>query len=190
MPRNQPALDFLSSRRSVPPKLLAAPAPDRAALTELLTVAARSPDHGMLVPWRFVVLEQAALRRVAAEIKRIGGDLGRDPAMLEKAAAVYESSPLAVAVVLSPKSTEKIPMEEQVLSAGAVCLALVNVALAAGWGAGWVSGWAAHEAEFVPAILGLGAEESIAGMVHIGTGPAQGDRPRPDLGAITTWLAD
>src|SRR5690606_31779318 len=101
--RNEAVLDFLARRRSVPPKLIAAPAPDRAALRDLLALAARSPDHGMLVPWRFVVLEEPALRRLAETSAATGAAEGLDPAQIAKGRAVYDSSPLAVAVISSPR---------------------------------------------------------------------------------------
>ena len=47
--KNQAALDFLATRRSHSPKVLTAPVPDRAEVEELLTYAARSPDHGAVV---------------------------------------------------------------------------------------------------------------------------------------------
>lgn len=187
---NAAVLDFLATRRSVPPKLLKDPAPSREELAPLLTLAARVPDHGMLTPWRFIVLEAPALRRIADQIATLGEQHGTDPADVAKAQAVYTTSPLAVVVVSSPKPPIKIPEAEQVLSAGAVCLTLVNAALAAGWGAGWVTGWAAHDARFLPTILGLMAGETVAGIVHIGTGPAQDDRPRPDVAALTDWRAE
>lgn len=59
--RNQAALDFLLTRRSRPAKTLRAPVPSRAELEEILTAAARTPDHGKLEPWRFIVLEKPAL---------------------------------------------------------------------------------------------------------------------------------
>ena len=62
--RDAAALTFLATRRSRPPKLLAAPAPDRAALREILTIAARVPDHGKLAPWRFVVIAGEARARL------------------------------------------------------------------------------------------------------------------------------
>jgi hypothetical protein len=60
-----------------------------------------------------------------------------------------------VAVILSPKPSEKIPQWEQEMSAGAVCLSLVNACLAAGWGAGWLTGWRARHAGFCDRGLGL-----------------------------------
>ena len=62
---NPAALDFLLTRRSRPGKTLALPVPDDAVLETLLTAAARTPDHGKLEPWRFIVLEKPALQRLA-----------------------------------------------------------------------------------------------------------------------------
>lgn len=36
---------------------LEAPGPDRAQLERLLAAAVRAPDHGLLRPWRFMVVE-------------------------------------------------------------------------------------------------------------------------------------
>jgi nitroreductase len=186
--KNQAALDFLATRRSTPPKTLTGPAPGREELAGLLALAARVPDHGMLTPWRFVVLDAPALRRVSGEVAARGAAAGLDPEQVAKGRAVFDTSPLAVAVVASPVASEKIPAIEQSHSAACVCLSLVNAALAAGWAAGWVTGWAAHDRRVLPAILGLAATETIAGLVHIGTGATPAERPRPDIQSLTTWL--
>ncbi len=186
---NQPALDFLLSRRSRPAKTLTTPVPDRATLDVLLTAAARTPDHGKLEPWRFVVLARPALERLAAEIPATGERLGIEPERIAKMTAQFADAHLVVAVIAVPRSTEKVPAIEQTLSAGAVCLSLLNAALAAGWGANWLTGWAVHDAAFARDHLGLKGEEYVAGMIHIGTETsAPPDRPRPDLGAVVTWV--
>ena len=59
------ASTFLKTRRSRPAKLLTAPYPDRDTIAEFLTMAARTPDHGKLEPWRFIVVEHAAMARLA-----------------------------------------------------------------------------------------------------------------------------
>lgn len=186
---NPAALDFLLSRRSRPARTLAAPVPGRAELERLLTAAARVPDHGMLVPWRFVVLQQPALRRLGELAARRAAAEGLDPERVEKAALSWRDGNLAVAVVMVPRPTEKIPEIEQVLSAGAACLSLLNAALAAGWGANWITGWAVHDEHFRREGLGLAEGERIAGIIHIGTETAAPpERPRPDIAAITTWV--
>ncbi|MDP5086461.1 MAG: nitroreductase [Yoonia sp.] len=187
---NPAALEFLLTRRSRPAKTLTTPVPDRATVQTLLTAAARTPDHGKLEPWRFVVLEKAALARLADLVVVRGAALGLEPEAIDKAQTQYANADLAIAVISAPKPSEKIPQIEQVYSAGAVCLALVNAALAAGWGANWLSGWASHDRDFIREGLGLADHESVAGFIHLGSeSSAPPERPRPDLDAITTWVS-
>lgn len=188
---NTAALEFLLNRRSRPAKTLQAPAPDRAALAPILTAAARSPDHGKLEPWRFIVLERPALDRLAALAVTRGTALGLDPDQIEKTRTTYADSPLAVVVVSAPIPSEKVPEIEQIYSAGAVCLSLLNAALASGWGANWLSGWASHDRGFVEDGLGLAPGEAVAGVIHIGTErAAPPERPRPDLDQKTQWMSE
>ncbi|ATG40310.1 nitroreductase family protein [Phaeobacter piscinae] len=188
-PRNDAALTFLLSRRSRPAKTLVAPAPDRAALMPLLRAAARTPDHGKLEPWRFVVIEKPAMARLADLTSKAGERLGKSAEDIAKARSQFELGHLAVAVVEVQKASPKIPAIEQTYSAGAVCLALLNAALAAGWGANWLSGWASHDPDFCAEAFGLHPHERIAGLIHIATeASAPPERPRPDLDALTTWM--
>ncbi len=187
---NPDALNFLLTRRSRPAKTLVAPAPSVEDLKPLLLAAARTPDHGKLEPWRFIVIPQQAMPKLAATAQRRGEALGLDPEQIAKGRAQFDQGLLAVAVIESPKVSEKIPEIEQTYSAGAVCLALLNAALAAGWGANWLSGWPSHDRGFMTEALGLAPRERIAGFVHIATeGAVPPERPRPDLDAITEWLA-
>lgn len=188
---NPDAMAFLLARRSRPAKTLTGPAPDDAALMPLLTAAARTPDHGKMEPWRFIVLREGALRRLGNEVADCGLRLGKSPEDIAKARDAYDRSPLAVAVIEVQKDSPKIPPLEQTYSAGAVCLALLNAALASGWGANWLSGWASHDRGFVEGALGLAPHERVAGVIHIGTeSSVPPERPRPDLAAITTWVSE
>ena len=187
--RNQAALDFLLTRRSRPAKTLTGPAPDREALAPILTAAARSPDHGKLEPWRFIVLERGALDRLAELVGERGKALNEAPEQITKAQSAFADSPSAVVVVSSPVPSPKVPEIEQLYSAGAVCLALLNAALASGWGANWLTGWVSHDRAFLHDGLGLDDHETVAGIIHIGTETsAPPERPRPDVSAITTWV--
>lgn len=186
---NPDALAFLLSRRSRPARTLGPPVPGRAELLTLLTAAARVPDHGKLEPWRFLVLEKPALARLAALAAARGAALGLEPEQVAKGVAQYAEADLAVAVVGVPRETDRIPQIEQTLSAGAVCLSLLNAALAAGWGANWLTGWPVYDAAFRAEGLGLAPGEWVAGVVHIGTETAAPpERPRPDLARIVTWV--
>jgi len=186
---NPAALDFLLTRRSRPAKTLTTPVPDRVAVTQLLTAAARTPDHGKLEPWRFIVLEKAALSRLADLIPGRAAALGIADEKRDKAINQFTNADLAVAVIEAPVASDKVPAIEQTYSAGAVCLSLLNAALASGWGANWLSGWASHDRDFCRDGLGLEPHERIAGLIHIGTETnAPPERPRPDLAQKVTWV--
>ena len=186
---NPQALEFLLTRRSRPAKTLAEPVPDRATLETLLTAAARTPDHGKLEPWRFIILGKGAMPRLADVAQARGIALGLDDEQIAKGRGQFDQGHLAVAVIEVQKPSPKIPLLEQTYSAGAVCLALVNAALAAGWGANWLSGWPSHDREFMQSALGLADHERIAGLIHIGTETsAPPERPRPDIAALSTWV--
>ena len=49
-------LSGLATRRSGKPRDLVEPGPSRQELRAMLAVAARTPDHGKLAPWRFVTV--------------------------------------------------------------------------------------------------------------------------------------
>lgn len=182
------SLSRLLSRRSVPPRWLAEPGPGAADVDTLLTVAARVPDHGKLVPWRFILIEGEARQRLGEVlVKAFRAD---NPAADEEKLAVererFSHAPLVVAVVSHVVPHVKIPEWEQVLSAGAVCMNLLNAATALGYGASWLSGWAAFDRRVLDA-LGLAPNERIAGFVHIGTATEKPtDRDRPSLADIVT----
>ena len=74
----------------------------------------------------------------------------------------------------------QVPEQEQLLSAGCSCFALLQAAQALGFGAQWLTGWAAYD-PIIAARLGLVADERIVGFIHIGTPrePAP-ERARPD----------
>lgn len=189
MPNPSPAtLDFLRSRRSRPAKTLTGPVPDLDGLADLLTIAARTPDHGKLEPWRFIVLEKPSLARLATTVRPAAVRLGIAEEKVAKMEAQFGDAELVVAVVAAPVASEKVPEIEQTLSAGAVAMQLLNAALAAGWGANWLTGWLCHDRTWREAELGLAPHEWIAAFIHIGTEKmAPPERPRPDLNRIVTW---
>ena len=100
MEKNTAALEFLLTRRSRPQKTLIAPVPTRDQLTPILTAAARTPDHGKLEPWRFIVLEKGALRRL--------GDLARTRAARSGKSAP-PGTPAKVSVPPSARTTDRSP---------------------------------------------------------------------------------
>jgi nitroreductase len=182
------ALELLKTRRSIKPAELTGPGPSAAEIETLLTVASRVPDHGKLVPWRFIIFEGDA--RLSAGEAIVAAFRTRYPdAKPEHVAAERNRlarAPLVVAVVSRAAPHVKIPEWEQVLSAGASAMSLVLAAHALGYGANWITEWYAYDRGVLDA-LGLQQNERIAGFVHIGR-PAQHveDRARPSIGQIVT----
>jgi len=183
-------LGLLATRRSVNPKFLAGPGPSRAEIETLLTIASRVPDHGKLAPWRFLVIDGAARGRLGATALAIhlmdAPDL--DEAGRQADLNRFALAPLVIGVVSRAREHAKIPIWEQQLSAGAVCMALSVAAKALGFSSAWLTEWPAYSAPF-RAALGLVDDERIAGFVHIGRAAiAPDDRPRPALADIVTWM--
>lgn len=190
MPEARPeVLDFLLNRRSRPAKTLGPEAPDRAMLETLLTAASRTPDHGKLVPWRFIVLTDPDVRRdLATKAEARMQAMGLEADKVEKNARAFSYGGAIVAVIASPKASTKIPDWEQDMAAGGVCLALLNAALAAGWGANWLTGPLCRDEPFLGDAFGCTPGEFIAGFLHIGNETVTpADRDRPEIAAITEW---
>ncbi len=189
----QDVLAFLRTRRSVVAADIIAPGPDERQLSHIMEAAVRVPDHGKLTPWRFIILQDDAKAAYAALLRRLW--LADNPSAAQDApvpeADFAVRAPLVITVVSSPREHPKIPVQEQLLSAGAVCMALVNAALACGFAAQWRTGWPATD-ERVLHKLGLAAHESIAGFVFIGSrrpdAPPLTDRRRPFWQHLTSRL--
>lgn len=181
----------LNERRSVPAKQLAEPGPDPATLERMLQAAVRVPDHGKRVPFRF--LRIAGDARVALGERLAARALERDPAAgsaaLDKDRMRFAHAPLVIAVVARLGPDEKIPASERFSSASCVCFALLQAVQACGFGAQWLTGWPAYD-PVVLALLGLGADERIAGFIHIGTPKLEApERERPDAASLLSdWM--
>src|SRR5215813_7436255 len=182
------AVDLLKTRRSVKPIELTGPAPEPAELETLLTIASRVPDHGKLTPWRFVVFEGEARHKAGEAIAEafVAKYPDAKPEHIAYERTRLARAPLVIAVVSRAAPHVKIPEWEQVLSSGAAAMNLLTAAHALGFTATWITEWYAYDRRVLDAI-GLGANEKIAGFVHIGKpkSPPE-DRPRPPLSEIVT----
>lgn len=184
-------LAVLASRRSVPSRLLGAPGPDPGQLLHLLTAASRVPDHGKLVPWRFLLIRGDTRLRLGDLLaaRALARDANASPAAIEKDRLRFSFAPLIVTVVARLTPGHKVPEQEQLLAAGSVCFALLQAAQAMGFGAQWLTGWAAYDPE-IGQRLGLATNERVVGFIHIGTATdVAPERDRPDVAALTSELS-
>ncbi|HEX8644672.1 MAG TPA: nitroreductase [Allosphingosinicella sp.] len=175
-------VSLLETRRSGRPRDLVAPGPSTEELRRILAIAARTPDHGKLHPWRFVHVPQNR-RGAFAELLR-SAYLVDNPAPgrleLEANERFAHQAPELVVALSTPTVPHKIPVWEQHLSCGAACMNLLTATHAMGYAAGWVTGWAAYSPAVREALGASGEQDRIAGFIFLGTPAAElEERLRP-----------
>jgi len=183
--------DALLTRRSASARHLTAPGPDRQALDSILFAASRAPDHGRLVPFRFIVIDDASRTRfadvlAAAALADVPGLVAPE---VERAREKAYQGPCLVALIgrIDP-AHPKIPASDQWLTVGCALENLLLAAQAAGFAAAVRSG-RALEAQPVREAFALGPNEHFTCFVALGTAaewpPA---KPKPALDQIvSTW---
>lgn len=180
-------LSLLETRRSAKPRDLVAPAPDAAQLHRILAAAMRTPDHGKLAPWRFVIVPDAqreALARLLETAYRAEKP-GAGRLELEAMRTFAHQAPALVVVLSHPVESAKAPLWEQQLSAGAATMNLLHAAHALGFAGSWITGWPAFN-DRVRDAFGA-APDRIAGFLFLGTpGRPMEERPRPDYDAVVS----
>jgi nitroreductase len=185
-------LTLLRTRRSGKPRDLAAPGPDASQLRSILEVAMRTPDHGKLAPWRFVVIGDDQRDTLGNLLERAYRAEKPDAGRLEIEAMhqFAHQAPTLIVVLSSPAAGSKVPVWEQELSAGAAIMNLSHAAHAMGFAAGWLTGWPAYS-DLVRDAFG-DVDSRIAGFVFMGTpSRALEERPRPDYDAVVSlWNPD
>ncbi|HLT64513.1 MAG TPA: nitroreductase [Pseudohongiella sp.] len=162
------ALIALQTRVSAP--RVKAPAPDRQTLEQIFKAAFRTADHGLLKPWRFLVIQGQSLQRFADLFA--AAVLADKPDSTETDISSIRNkalrAPLVVVGIACPKAAPKVPESEQLLSAGGALQNMLTAAFALGVGAIWRTGpMATHPV--VMQGLGLQPGESIIGFVYMGT---------------------
>jgi nitroreductase len=178
-------LSLLETRRSGKARDLVGPGPNGEEIERMLKIAARTPDHGKLFPWRFVVVDQdqreslaLLLREALAEEDPSAPRLKRD-----KAEEFARQGAALVVLVSAPTHDHKIPVWEQQLSCGAAGMNLLLAAHAFGYVGSWLTGWAAYSKRVRSAFCGPG--ETIAGFIFIGhPGFELEERPRAPLATV------
>ena len=99
---NPTFLQALDARRSVPSKQLSAPGPDDSTLLRMLTAASRVPDHGKLVPFRFL--------RISGDARHALGEAlaARTLALNPKAELAARQAALRALIEARPPDLQKV----------------------------------------------------------------------------------
>lgn len=168
------ALDLLLNRRSA--SRLAEPAPAGQVLENIFHAGMRAPDHGALQPWRFIVIEGEGRDRFSKVLEKAAIAEALDEKGIEKARTAPFRAPMIIAVVAWCDDDHKVPVWEQVVSAGCAVMAMQMAAVAQGFNGIWRSGiWT--ESEAVREALHCREQDEVVGFLYLGT---------PQLKASTT----
>lgn len=178
-------LSLLETRRSGKPRELVGPGPTAQEMERILSIAARTPDHGKLFPWRFVTVAEDQRDELALLFRRAlaAEDECALAAKHQKADEFAHYAGQLVVLISAPIADHKIPVWEQELSCGAAGMNLLLAAHALGYVAGWVTGWYAYSEYVRGAFCAPG--ERIAGFIFIGHAMRDlEERPRAPLATV------
>ncbi|MDO8449722.1 MAG: nitroreductase family protein [Rhodoferax sp.] len=186
---------LIHSRQNVLPRRLDEPGPSPQQLQEILGAAAAAPDHGRLMPWRFVIVPTARRERLAEVFGQALVD--RDPnaslAQIDNAREKAHRAPFLMLAIVRlaggevraskaperdahhPEATEateateaEVSDAERFVSFGCAIQNIVLSAHAAGFGTGLTSGQAMASPR-LRALFGLGENEQAVCCINIGT---------------------
>ncbi len=183
------ALELLHNRVSCP--VLLEPAPSAEQMENLFKAAMRAPDHASLRPWRFLVVENEQ-REALGEVYLKAG-LEDDPELSEakqkKLRNAALRAPVVVVAIANKTEHPKVPMSEQIITAGCATHAMLYAAHAQGIGAMWRTGPMAYHPT-VMSELGLTEQEEIVGFLYLGTPKVVRQAPEVDTTEyVTRWEA-
>lgn len=176
------AIQALLTRRSR--GQLAPPAPPRAVLEKAFACALRAPDHRLLRPWRYLVIQDEGLHRLGDIF--VNASRADKPDLeqveIDRLRKMPHRAPLIAVAIMRHHEDAKVPRDEQLLSTGAAVQNFLLALHAQGYAAMWRTGpLASHPV--VMAALGLTVGETIAGFVYIGTGVTE---LKPQAPLVTT----
>ena len=165
------ATALIQSRQTILPKRLGAPGPGAAELATILNAAAHAPDHGQLLPWRFVLVPEPARAPLAEVFAQ--ALLERDPCATPEQCGqarekAYRAPVLMLVVVDGERGDPDIDLAERLVSAGCAVQNMLLMATAQGYGSALTSGKALKAAS-LRALFGLAASEQALCFISIGT---------------------
>ena len=183
---------LIRTRQQRAPRRLFSPGPSAAQVQSYFEAAAAAPDHGQILPWRFVVVPvqaRAALGEVFAQTL-----LERDPSASEKELAeardkAHRAPFVALAIVREGADDHpEIPLAERLVSLGCALQNMLLSAHADGFGSGLVSGQS-MQTTALRRLFALRDHESAVCFIAIGTvDRSKPIRPRPAPDSFVSLL--
>jgi nitroreductase len=168
---------------------LSEPGPSDEQIMTILNAGVRAPDHGRLTPWRFVVIEGAARKKLAQALavhhKSISPDA--DDKRLKQEADKAFRAPAIIAVAARVVDHAKIPAAEQIFATAAAIQNMLLAAHSIGLGAIWKTGSPSRDPA-VRAAIGFQERDVIVGFVYVGTVDRPAKPRHVDVTRLVSWL--
>lgn len=186
---------LMAARQHTSPKRLTEPGPDATQIDSLFRAAATAPDHGRLLPWRFVVVpaEQRARLAEAFALALVDRDPGATLVQIEEARLKAWRAPWVTLAIARTRDDEgdacAIPAAERLVSLGCALQNLLLAAHSMGFGSGLTSGRAMDSVR-VRSLFGVQPQEQAVCFVNVGTVMARRPvPPRPVPARFVSWLS-
>jgi len=162
---------LIGSRQNVSPKRLVAPGPSSPEIQRLLGAAAAAPDHGLLMPWRFVIvpMDKRVLLAEAFALALTDRDSAATPDQIASAKEKAHRAPfLMLAIARLGDVLPDIPAMERLVSLGCAIQNILLSAHAMGYGAGLTSGQAMCSPR-IRELFTLATDEHAICCINVGT---------------------
>jgi nitroreductase len=175
---------LMQSRQTILPKRLVAPGPNASQLDMILGAAASAPDHGQLLPWRFIIVPTDARGLLAEQFVKalLDRDANALPDQVEQAREkAYRAPMLMLAVVNGGCGDPDVDLNERIVSAGSAIQNMLLMATAQGFGSALTSG-KALKSSGLRSLFQLDTQEHALCFISVGTvvcRKAQRARPGP-----------
>ena len=162
------ALQALLQRYSLGGKDLAEPGPSAEELQLIAAAALRAPDHGELIPFRLVVVRDAARARLADLFE----DYARRTGKAEESVTIERSRALQVPVTMAivariDLSHPVVPAHEQWICVGGAITNILNTLHLLGYAGKMLSGGKVRDQQIIKAFCQPG--ETLVGWIVAGT---------------------
>lgn len=187
----QAAEVWITSRQNISPKCLVEPGPNVSQLNQIFRSAASAPDHGLVRPWRFVIVpaDKRALLAEVFALALVDRDPGATLEQIETAREKAHRAPLLMLVIARLGNCEPpIPALERMVSVGAAVQNMLLMAHGQGFGSSLTSGQAMQSPR-MRQLFGLDVGEEAVCFLNIGTvSKRKTQRLHPEVNSFVSTL--
>lgn len=188
---DQLAEAWITSRQNISPKRLDAPGPSASQLDQIFRSAASAPDHGLVRPWRFVIVppDKRTLLAEVFALALVDRDPGATLEQIETAREKAHRAPVLMLVVARLGACEPpIPALERMVSVGAAVQNMLLMAHGQGFGSSLTSGQAMQSPR-MRQLFGLDAGEEAVCFLNMGTvTKRKAQRLHPEVNSFVSTL--